>query len=252
MMLIPARLKLILGLSVSVLALLAPPGIGRAHGQMSPEDAIKLIKSLPPGTPVEIQQSSSTEKATADGPSGTAVGDQAKLGIDGSAPKSETSKTKSEGGSVKATAEAEITHTVWWQIGLGLLSLCCFGAGAFFLWRTPPQVKDAAYCAAAGVGFAIAAIWPVFALFVLLAVAIGAVVMYALKAHGSGTMVRAVNAAENELAKTESAYHAVVDGLALAGPSAIPVVESVKKQASPEDKQHIETTAAANGNPLAL
>lgn len=172
MMLYPARLRLVVAIAVSTYAATL------CHAQQTNDEVIKYLKSLPPGTPVEIQTSTTEQTADGQGASGQSTGDKATQTIDSGAPTVALPGVAANGGATHATQTAEVTHALWFRIIVGAIGLLIAAAGALGLYFGH-ALRAGAGTIAIGLGLAAAALWPDFALFVLLGVAIyGAVSLW--------------------------------------------------------------------------
>lgn len=199
---------------------------------------------LPGGGKVIIRQESTTdggsvketETASGKGASGTATGDQAKLGIDGSAPGASLSGGGSAtGGSVNATGESKLNASLFGNPLLWVGILCWLGACVAVYLRLPIRVAIIAGCA--GAAFICAALFPGAMLFLVAGASIVGAVFYIW----SETQA-------DKGAKAKEALRAVVAGIANAPTGASEVVKAeVGKQATEEDKATIKAIKRDDG-----
>lgn len=237
MPLIWSRLDIVTGVRAAMFtcALLVSSAFANAQSPsgLSPEQeaAIRAALGAKPGQTVEIvvENSATREDARAKGASGTATGDQAKLGIDGSAPGASLSGGGSaSGGSVSATGESKINASLFGNPLLWVGILCWLGAGVAVYLRLPFRVAIIAGCA--GGAFLCAAMFPAATLLIVGGVA----------ACGLGLWLWSEQQADKG-EKAKEALRAVVAGIANAPTGASEVVKAeVGKQASDTDKAVIK------------
>lgn len=226
MQLIPLRLKVLALVAITTFAWCA-----RADQQPVDAKAIEQAIRAATGRNVEIEivQQSTTEEAKGVGASGQATGDQAKLGIDGSAPTAELpGKSKANGGDIKAKGESKIDASLLGNplIWAGLLSLV--GAAVSVYLRLP--IRVALIAAAAGAAFICAAMFPAAMLFLVAGCCVAGVAFFVWSSHQA-----------DQGAKAKEALRAVVAGIATAPTGAAEVVKAeVAKQASDTDKAVIK------------
>lgn len=233
MMLIPARLRLIAAITVSALAALGWAAV--ADAQQTNDEVIKYLRSLPPGTPVEIQTSTTEQKADGQGASGQSTGDKANQTIDSTAPHVALPGVIANGGDTHAKQEASIEHALWFRILVGVVGLLIAAAGALGLYLGH-ALRAGAGTIAIGIGLAAAALWVDFALFVLLGVAgYGAVSLWT-----TGTLaakfkeaLRAVAAGVSDFADADAA-------------AAAKLREEIASHASEADKTTIKAVRTAD------
>ena len=229
MMLYPARLRLIVAISASAYAACF------CHAQQTNDDVIKYLRSLPPGTPVEIQTSTTEQRADGQGASGTSTGDKATQTIDSTAPTVALPGVAASGGATHADQTAEVTHTLWFRILIGIIGLLIAAAGALGLYLGH-ALRAGAGTIAIGLGLAAAALWPDFALFVLLGVAVyGAISLWTTGdlATKVKEALRAVAAGVSDFSGTNT-------------PAAEKLLEDIAKHASATDKATIKAIRKAD------
>jgi hypothetical protein len=243
MPLIWSRLDIVTGVRAAMFtcALLVSSAFANAQSPsgLSPEQeaAIRAALGAKPGQTVEIvvENSATREEAKGKGASGTATGDQAKLGIDGSAPGASLSGGGSAtGGSVSAAGESRINASLFGNPLLWVGILCWLGAGVAVYLRLPIRVAIIAGCA--GVAFICAALFPAATLLIVGGVA----------ACGLAFWLWSEQQADKG-AKAKEALRAVVAGIANATPTAAEMVKSeVSKQATEQDKAVIKSIKKAD------
>lgn len=230
MMLYPARLRLIVAISVSTYAACF------CHAQQTNDEVIKYLRSLPPGTPVEIQTSTTEQRADGQGASGTSTGDKATQTIDSTAPTVALPGVAASGGATHADQTAEVIHTLWFRILIGVIGLLIAAAGALGLYLGH-ALRAGAGTIAIGLGLTAAALFPDFALFVLLGVAVyGAVSLWttgdlASKFHEA---LRAVAAGVSDFADASGA------------PAASSLLNAISNHADSTDKTVIKAIRKAD------
>lgn len=244
-MLIPGRLRLIVAIAVSAYALVCCPLAAR--GQVSPapasggvvavkqEDLARLIAAAKAaGVAVDYSASTTTEEAAGKGSTVDASGDAAKVEHDSTAPNVRLRDgTTADGGDSIDKAMADVSHARWYQWLLGIIGLGLIGCG---VWKfKQAEIDTALSLAGAGAVCIVCAIWPGLMVIMVLAAVLPAI------AHVLPD-------------KLKSAYHGLVDGIGTAPPGALTpeLVKAIKSQTTRADRTHIETTAAANGNPISL
>lgn len=225
------RLRLVTGLTAAMLF----PTVGFAQ-----------TIDLPGGGKVIIRQETSTdggsvketEVARGTGASGTASGDKAELGIDGTAPTASLSgRSSASGGSINATGSAKLNASLFGNplLWAGLLSW--LGAAVSVYLRLP--IRTTIIAAGSGVAFICAALFPVATMFLVGGSAVAVVGFYVWSER---------NAADG--AKAREALRAVVAGIANAPTGAAEVVKAeVAKQADDQDKLTIKSIKRKDGLP---
>lgn len=272
-MLFPARLRLTIGIAVTAFALLCPHARGDSEPKqpaaptapaLSPEQEAQILRDAkaPPGSRVGLEivkrtetggKTTETKRGVSTAPSVHIEGDKLVFNVDGKPTEMSLDSlglVKSAG--FTSSGSAEVSGSVWWKIGcFGFAALCAAAAVVCLMHKPLPLIGDAlAFGAgsAAGVGCAFLGLLGTVCVGGALALVFGA--LYLLRTKGGATASALLN-------ETKSAYNAIVDGVALSGPSAAGVMASIKQQAEKkpggvDDAAHIMQTAAANGNPLNL
>lgn len=143
-MLIPARLKLVAFIAAQAFAALC-------YGQQTNDEVIKYLQSLPKGTPVQIETSTTTNQASGQGASAQATGDKLDQKIDSSAPTVVLPGVAANGGSTNASQHSEVSGTMWYRVLLIIAGIgCLLGAAWKALKTVPPEWDTAIGLAAAG------------------------------------------------------------------------------------------------------
>lgn len=146
-------------LAASCLSCPAAPGAAPPSGPLTAEQVMEWARSLPPGAVVDFEQTVSNEAASATGASGRSEGDNATLGIDGSAPVAHTAGgTGARGGDVAAKGRAEAAAVPYLPIVVAVLGVGLLGGAAWLLRRG--AVRDAALVGGLGAGCVAVAFFP--------------------------------------------------------------------------------------------
>lgn len=245
-MLIPARLKLVIGIAVAVYACLAWTP---AHGQDRPESdrgrpagqalniketdiplLMKLAKDA--GISLDYSSSTTTEHAAGEGASATATGDKLDQKLDSSSPGAKLSGGASAtGGDTQAKQHAEVLEAPWFRIMLAITGIA-LGLGAAWKFKKG-ELDTAAGLAGASAIFLLVA-WMPALIWLLIIAGLGVAAPHFLPD-------KAKKALEERAAKAESALAAVVAGVHYAPDSAALAVKAeIEKQASPQDTDTIK------------
>lgn len=171
----------------------------------TPEQIIEWAKTLPPGTQIDYEAGSTTEKATGTGASLEATGDKASGGIDATAPDAKLSGgVGASGGASKATGEAENIQFNWLLILTWVLAAAC---GGLALWQYKRgNIKPATSYAIVALALGTVAFFPA-----VLPIAAVAVVGYLLVQSGVLN-----NLADKSRADAEKAGELVQQGIQVA------------------------------------
>lgn len=170
MMLFPARLRLIVAVSVFAYASTL------CHAQQTNDEVVKYLRSLPPGTPVEIQTSTTEQKADGQGASGQSTGDKANQTIDSTAPHVAVPGVIANGGDTHAKQEAQVSGELWYRILLLVAGLGCLGGAAWKALKTvPPELDTAIGLAVAGGVLILCALFPFLLYLLVIAVVLAGV-----------------------------------------------------------------------------
>lgn len=241
MQLIWPRLKIVTGITIAMYALLVLTQHANAQNTQNipPELMAQLREAMgaKPGQEVEVfwDTRDKQEAALAKGASGTATGDKAELGIDGSAPGAALSGGGSAtGGTISAAGKSQINASLFGNPLLWAGILCWLGAGVSVYLRLPFRVAIIAGCA--GGAFICAALFPAATLLIVGGVA----------ACGLGFWLWSEQQADKG-AKAKEALRAVVAGIANAPTEVAEVVKSeVSKQATEQDRAVIKAVKKAD------
>lgn len=172
----PCLLSVLLALVVGPACLARPgqPGVGPVGmaRPMTADELIRILKQVPPGTPVELESTSKTQTASGQGAGISTTAQDVAQQFNGSAPQTSLNGVGNAGGGdaesrVKAHGDGGTNpfRSLYFYAGLA-----CIAVAAFKVYRR--DALGAAPVAAAGGGFILAACFPELAE-VLVVIAVG-------------------------------------------------------------------------------
>lgn len=198
--------------------------------QQTPEEVLRYINSLPPGTPIEIEHSTTTQKAAGQGASAQATGDKLDQKIDSDAPAVTLPGVTSTGGSTSASTLAAIYSNFWLRLIVGLLGAAIAGLGVWGIYRGQP-LKSTTGLIGTGLALGASAIFIDFALILLSAIGL----------YNAGSLFltgeHVVKTAETAL-RFKEALRAVAVGVSKKGTPDL--LAEISSHASDEDKATIK------------
>ncbi len=233
-MLIPLRMRVVCAIAVTAFA--CHYAAAQPAPTMTPEQIVQWAQTLPPGTQIEFEHVTASEKASGEGASLEASGDKANTDIDSSAPTAALSGgAKSSGGTAKGGASALQYQFSWLPILCWIAGVGCL---AFAGWQFKlGSIKNATSFAVVGAAFIAVGFFPALLLVGLAGIAVWLLIQSGVlskvatdnrklfinsasnamvsesQAHENYEALRAVAAGVSDLKDVDPVAHAKVLGL---------------------------------------
>lgn len=167
--------------------LLSPPALAQ---QGSPEDIIAQLKSLPPGTTVEIV----TESVTGTGVGVTAQGEKIDSTLQTGAPSVKLPPASADGGGSESRIKVWGSTVNPAVIVLAFGGLACWAGAVLCILRKWGLPRAPLVLGGAGLAFFVAALWPAIVAYLAGLLALGGLVAYLFSERGSTRFREALRA----------------------------------------------------------